>query len=160
MRVVAEMPNGSRIFFAQGKFDDWCVYLQRRNERPFAPLDVWYFSELALIDRSRGDQTVYRDFVEIYDGTGREISDSLVGCILSASRSYGEHEHHFGEMMCVIYAGMIAEENKRNTRLGKRVKRLGMHQTLVERMPPATAANFSRGMSWQKIDEECRRRGF
>jgi len=44
--------------------------------------------------------------------------------------------------------------------LGKRIKRLGMYQTLVDNMEPATAANFSRGMRWQEIDEQCKKRGF
>jgi hypothetical protein len=55
---------------------------------------------------------------------------------------------------------MIAEENKENTKLGKRIKRLGMYQTLVEKLDPFLAANFSRGMKWQEIDEECHKRGF
>ena len=44
--------------------------------------------------------------------------------------------------------GMITEENKRNTRLGKRIKRLGMHQVLIEEIQPAIAVNFSRVMGW------------
>lgn len=42
----------------------------------------------------------------------------------------------------VLYAGMIAEENKENAVLGKRIKRLGMHQVLPDEMPPETASVF------------------
>ena len=55
---------------------------------------------------------------------------------------------------------MVAEENKQFTKLGRRVKRLGMHQVLRDRIPPAQAADFSRGRTWQEIDAECRERGF
>jgi hypothetical protein len=55
---------------------------------------------------------------------------------------------------------MIAEENKENTHLGKRIKRLGMHQLLVEQADPLIVANYSRGMSWRAIDADCKARGF
>jgi hypothetical protein len=56
--------------------------------------------------------------------------------------------------------GMIAEENKENTILGKRIKRLGMYQTLIEGLPAEMSANFSRGMKWKQLDKECTKRGF
>lgn len=46
------------------------------------------------------------------------------------------------------------------TKLGKRIKRLGMHQTLVDKIDPEIAAHFSRGMKWTEIDEHCTARGF
>lgn len=35
---------------------------------------------------------------------------------------------------------MVAEENKLGTKLGKRIKRLGIHQVLYDRYSPAAAA--------------------
>jgi len=55
---------------------------------------------------------------------------------------------------------MIAEERKANTRLGKRIKRLGIHALLMESVSVANAANFMRGMGWREIDRLCRERGF
>jgi hypothetical protein len=55
---------------------------------------------------------------------------------------------------------MVAEENKTNTKLGKKIKRLGVHQILIENMKPEIAANFSKGMKWQEISNECKIRGF
>lgn len=55
---------------------------------------------------------------------------------------------------------MVAEENKLGTKLGKRIKRLGIHQVLYDRYSPAAAASFSRGLSWTRIDNECKLRGF
>ena len=45
----------------------------------------------------------------------------------------------------VIYATMIAERNKKNSILKERIKRLAIHQILVEGMPVSEAANFSKG---------------
>ena len=44
----------------------------------------------------------------------------------------------------VIYAGMVAERNKKFTKLKERIKRLGMHQVLLEQMPVQEAANWSK----------------
>ena len=60
----------------------------------------------------------------------------------------------------ILYMGMIAEENKENTILGKRIKRLGMYQTLIENVPAEISANYSRGMKWHELDKECNKRGF
>lgn len=55
---------------------------------------------------------------------------------------------------------MIAEERKAGTRLGKRIKRLGIHMLLIENIPVREAANFMRGMGWRDIARLCEERGF
>ena len=55
---------------------------------------------------------------------------------------------------------MVAEENYHGTKLGKRLKRLGIHQILIEGMEVHVAAHWSRGKPWREIAEECERRGF
>jgi len=45
-------------------------------------------------------------------------------------------------------------------KLGKRLKRLGVHKILMEGMKVDIAANWSRGRPWREISEECERRGF
>ena len=56
--------------------------------------------------------------------------------------------------------GMVAEEKKAGTRLGKRIKRLGVYKLLVENLSVEESANFMRGMNWRQIDALCRERGF
>ena len=60
----------------------------------------------------------------------------------------------------VLYMAMVSEENYRNTKLGKRLKRLGVHQFLIEGMPVVDAANWSRGKRWREIAAECEKFGF
>ena len=60
----------------------------------------------------------------------------------------------------VIYAGMVAEENKAFAMLKKRIKRLGMHQVLVEGFDADYAAHFSRGKKWPELDSLMKQRGF
>ncbi|MDY0143845.1 MAG: hypothetical protein RBR97_18320 [Bacteroidales bacterium] len=47
---------------------------------------------------------------------------------------------------------MVAEENKEFAILKKRVKRLGMHQLLIEREKPDYAASYSKGKKWRELD--------
>ena len=55
---------------------------------------------------------------------------------------------------------MIAEENKAFTRLGRRIKRLGVYGLLLEDMSVEHAADFTRGMRWKDIAAMCSERGF
>ena len=55
---------------------------------------------------------------------------------------------------------LVSEENCRNTRLGKRIKRLGIYEMLYSGRTVEDAANFMRGMSWKEIDVLCKERGF
>lgn len=55
---------------------------------------------------------------------------------------------------------MIAEENKDYAILKKRIKRLGMHQILIEKISPEKASNFSRGRNWRELDKICKEYGF
>ena len=60
----------------------------------------------------------------------------------------------------VLYAGMIAEENKKKAILKKRIKRLGMHQVLIEKIEPEIAAVFSKGKNWKELDILMKQKGF
>jgi hypothetical protein len=55
---------------------------------------------------------------------------------------------------------MIAEENKDKAILKKFIKRLGVHQVLIEKHDPVLAANYSKGKKWQVLKLECESRGF
>ena len=54
----------------------------------------------------------------------------------------------------------MVRENKEFAKLKKRIKRLGMYQTLIEGMKPRDAANFSKGKDWTELDVIMKERGF
>jgi hypothetical protein len=60
----------------------------------------------------------------------------------------------------VLYLAMIAEENKKNTKLKKRIKRLGIHQVLIDELEPEVAATFGNGIKWTELDRLMRAKGF
>lgn len=158
-QLIKIFPDKSFVKFDKGKFDTWCVYLYRPNIGIYAPVDVEYFSFFKQLAIIVGAGKVYADFIEIYNRTGISIEESVLQLIASISIDYPNillSEIWF----CVVYAGMVAEENKEKAILKKRIKRLAMHQVLRENLSPEDAAVFSKGKTWRELDNECKNRGF
>lgn len=158
--LIATFADGGRLEFDRGAFDDWCVFLTRLRAPRHPPRDVDYFATMRALANRHGPRRVYRDFVAVYDGTTRAVDAEVVRRIAALAHDYGEDALEFAVMLTTIYAGMVAEENKANAKLGKRVKRLGVYQILRFDMPVAVAANHSRGKPWREIARECEAYGF
>jgi hypothetical protein len=159
-KLVAKLSDGSYIEFDTGKFDNWCVYLKRQNQIKYAPKDVEYFSILKKLALKYGNQKIYTDFVRIYEATTKNIDNKVVELINEIASDYGQDKNEMDIWLTVLYAGMVAEENKEFAILKKRIKRLGVYQVLIENLSPEYAANFSRGKKWDELDKICRERGF
>ena len=125
--------NGGFIEFDTGNFDDWCVYITKPGGERIAPSDVTYFSRLKKMGIKYGNQKIYDDFVVIFNRTSSKIDTDIFKLILILSRHYGKDALEIEIWFNVIYAGMVAEENKKNAILKKRIKRLGIHQVLIDR---------------------------
>jgi hypothetical protein len=158
-RVIQKFQDTSFLEFDRGEFDDWCVYLVRGGNRS-TPRDSDYFSMLKKFSAVYTAQRLYTDFVSVYDQTSSEIDPFVLEWITSIASGYQADALEIEILFVTLYAGMIAEENRAGTKLGKRVKRLGMHQVLIENIAPMKAAFFSRDKKWQEIDRECQQRGF
>lgn len=159
-RLIHEYADGSRLEFGRGKFDDWCVFFTRPGEEPVAPLDRDYFADLRQLASRQGNLKLYDDFGQIFACVGKKVDPAVIAMIRRLAPSYRRDAGEAERLLTILYAGMIAEENKANAKLGKRIKRLGVHQVLVEGLPPEVAADFSKGRPWQELDVECQRRGF
>jgi len=159
-RLVATWSDGSRVEFDDGKFDEWCVYLSFPDRPRYAPKDIEYFSILKNLGLKYGNTRIYGDFLKIYSLCSSIIDSSVIEVIDEISTFYENDKNLVSIWFAVIYAGMIAEENKNNAILKKRIKRLGMHQLLIDGMEPQMAANYSRGKNWKEIDLICRSKGF
>ncbi|GAC26707.1 hypothetical protein GMES_4441 [Paraglaciecola mesophila KMM 241] len=157
-RLIAILKDGSSMVFAKGKFDTWCIY-QVCGRRANAIKDVDVFAMLARYTSTSERFTMYNDFLYVFDMVTKVVDYDLVDRIKFSSKKYSdpaETEYIF----IFLYAGMIAEENKKNAILKKFIKRLGVHQVLIEKLAPVTAANYSRGKKWQELRQECQARGF
>ena len=152
--------GGAFLEYDTGAFDDWCVYLTKPDQPRYAPKDYQYFERFIKYGEAFGNQMVYNDFVEVYIRTDKDLNKVVFDYIHKLSAKYGQYAQSIEIDLGIVYMGMIAEENKANTKLGKRVKRLGMYQILFENLTPHQAANFSKGKKWREIDELCKKKGF
>ena len=155
---IKKFSDNSILEFDGGAFDKWCVYITEPGSLRHAPRDVEYFANLKELADRHTPRKIYDDFVKIFDRTGREIDKLLLRDITDISKSYGQDSLKIDKLFTILYAGMLAEQNKRNTRLGKKIKRLGLHQVLIEGMAPDIAANCSKGKPWRALLEEYLKR--
>jgi hypothetical protein len=158
--ILRTFNDGSRLEFGAGRFDQWCVYLTRPGGTRYPPRDVEYFAQLQALAARHGAERLYIDFLAVYHRTTKDNSPHVFEMIYHMAKIYGDDDLEVDMLLSILYAGMIAEENKRRARLRKRVKRLGVHQVLLEGLDPAAAATFSKGKPWDVIDFECTVRHF
>lgn len=158
--LVKVVRNLHRVEFDFGSFDNWCVFLQRHKQERYPPLDTEYFTFFQTMGAIYRVKKVYSDFVSIYEPTSKNIEVSILSNITSIADTYSNHVEEADIWFTVIYAGMIAEENKANMILKKRIKRLGMYQLMIQNMNPADAANFSKGKNWRELDALMKQYGF
>lgn len=159
-RKINNFSKGGFIEFDSGCFDGWCVFVTRPGAKRFAPTDVQYFTRLKELSEKFGSQKIYDDFVVIYNRTTKNIDARVFDLILVLSRFYDEYSTEIELWFNVLYAGMIAEENKENAILKKRIKRLGVHQILIDDVLPEKAAVFSKGKKWRELDQIMIAKGF
>lgn len=150
------LTNGT-IQFTEGKFDKWAVLVKAPNT-PEWPKDIWYFTKLWVYKQDLGDK-VWEDFCALYDKVTSEVDESVFDWIRDISAAYPNQEEA-ETVFAILYMTMIAEENKAGAILKRRIKKLGVHQVLKEKMRPALAAEFSKGRRARDLVMECHSRGF
>jgi hypothetical protein len=148
------------VEFDKGSFDDWCVFITRPGKIRYAPTDIEYFTILKSFGHNYSNKKIYDDFIKFYSITNKEIDKKVTGLITLIADSYKTDAEEIDLWFTVIYGGMVAEENKEFAVLKKRIKRLGMHQILIENKDAEFAANFSKGKKWKELDEVMKKRGF
>lgn len=159
-KIIKTFADNSYLEYDRGKFDDWCVYYSLPNGTRKPPHDTEYFSDLKNFSNVYGVERLYNDFVKVYDLTKKDIDGSVLKRISKIALEYDTDALKIDIIFSILYMAMIAEERKKNTRLGKRIKRLGIHMLLIENQSVFKSANFMRGMKWIEIDKLCRERGF
>jgi len=158
--LVKNVRDRNIVEFDKGTFDDWCVYLAKAGEIRYAPKDTEYFALLKLLGKRHGNKKLYDDFVTFYKPTTNLIDATVLNLITMLADNYDKDAEEVDIWFTVIYAGMVAEENKAFAKLKKRIKRLGIHQVLMEGLSVEAAAHYSRDKKWRDLDIEMWQRGF
>ena len=153
--------NNCKIGFTTGKMDSWLVYQQDQDGHVTYPKDTDYFAKLQAFSKIYPPEKLYNDFIAIYDKTKENVDTETLQLIDLISSTYPSVDQlSLNILFSTLYLTMIAEENKKNTKLGKRIKRLGVYFTLIERKPPEIAATCLNGKNAGEISQLCIDRNF
>lgn len=158
--LIKRFNDGTFLEYDRGSFDDWCVYYTNKSGVRKPPRDTDYFQQLRDYSAQYGVEKVYGDYVRVYTLTGKEIDDAVLTGISTIAAEYGSSIRQIDILFSILYMAMIAEERKKYTRLGKKIKRLGVYKLLIENKSISESANFMRGMGWRDIEALCKERGF
>ena len=151
-RLIAQINPTTKIIYDKGRFDDWCVYLMEKGKRT-APRDIDCFIQIQKLSKKYSNAQLYKLFLIIYRHTYSSIDLKVIEIIKNIAGSFqAEDEIVIQKWFTIMYASMIAENQKENTKLGKRIKHLGIYQLLIENLSPENAANFSKGKSRKELD--------
>ena len=123
-QIIKKFDNDFFLEYDRGKFDDWCVYLTNSAGQRYAPRDIDYFNQIKHFAKKYGK-------LKIYNLTKKTVEEANLSAITEIASSYGEDATEIDIIFSILYMAMIAEERKENTRLGKRIKRLGIHMLLI-----------------------------
>lgn len=157
---ILTFEDNTQLKYEQGNFDEWCVYYYDENGKKRALRDVEYFRQLKWLSLKFGAERIYKDYVQIYNNTHKEIEPQTVDLISAIASQYEDSKLEVKKVFSELYMTMISEENKKNTKLGKRIKRLGVYVLLLEGKNEQEAANFLRGLGAEEISQMCITRGF
>ena len=143
---IKDFPDGSFLEYDNGQFDEWCVYMNQPNGTRRPPLDRDYFAQLQEYAAQYGVNRIYQDYVSVYNLVGKAVDKADLDEITNIAAYYDENALELDKIFSILYMAMIAEERKAYTKLGKRIKRLGVHKLLIEGNTVQQSANFMRGM--------------
>ncbi len=162
MQILKTFADSLTLIYDQGKFDRYCIFLISPTGYKHAPSDVEYFTSLKQLADHFGASYVYQHFCSIYQATTPIAEPEIFQHITYVSQTcYGDASLLADKVFSILYAAMVAEENKAHAILKKRIKRLGVHQLLfVEGFTPEKAAQFSKGLKWEEIAAICNGYGF
>ena len=160
-RLIKRISDDIEIVYDNGKFDEWCVYIKNGRIKT-APKDIEYFTFFKKLGKEYSNKKVYFDFVKIYKLVSGNIQTKVLDIIIGIAKNDYDIEisKNVAINFIVIYAGMIAERNKKYSVLKERIKRLGMYQILMQNYEVEFAANFSKGKKAKDLLILCKKYGF
>lgn len=149
--------TGYEIYFAPGKFDSWCVYLNDSENNKTIPLDKDYFQWLLDLAKKYGKKEVYKDFLTIYETVDEEFDeDKCYSLCNKIDKHYNEDTTHW---WIIFYMTMVAECKKKNSILKKRIKHLGVYNVLFDEYEINYVIKYMRGKRWRELDKLMKERG-
>ncbi|RRR65620.1 MAG: hypothetical protein EI684_22615 [Candidatus Viridilinea halotolerans] len=160
MSILRLFRDGSILEYGRGHFDAQQVYHSRPNALSLPAQDSDILSRVKVLAQSAAPQTIYADFVVIYNRTSRKLLPANFDLIHYMAPSYNEHALEFEIIFAILYAKMVTAEMLRRNPLKRRSKRLGVHLVLFDDYTGTAAAKACQSEAWSELDAACRERGF
>lgn len=160
LREIKRLRNGTVFSYGMGSYDEWCVYESNPEVRAKRVGDYDYFKKIRELGNIYEISDVFETFCSIYNRTTTEIDKDILKDISETCEQYEDDYDKAEYAFCLLYLSMVSEMNKEYSRLGKRVKGLGIHQLLFQKMKIHDIANFTRGKKWFEIAAICEQYGF
>ena len=159
--------NGFHFWFDYGNFDEWCVHCKRPTGKMWFAYDSEYLTWIRRMGKRYGEDRVYNDFVKIYDVANYDFNmKQAYKVIHEVDSNYPYKNNTSGEeWWTYFWMTMVAEERKENAIVGKRIKRLAVHNLLFDKWKLSYVLTYmdtrrNPNMSWRKLDKYCYERGF
>lgn len=149
-RTLKVFEDGVSMCFEPGHFDDYMLtFYNSRGDRIETPTDTFLFESLLhFFDPGEAWPLVQKIADRIKK---RQTIEPIVHHLLELNKY---------KLMHMIGALFLAEELRENTKLGLRIKLLGIYQVLILGMSPLEVASWSVGKRWYDIDAECKKYEF
>ena len=135
-----------------------------------APEDIDYMQDIRDLAAKYGQDRVWESFLALYESIPQEhgvnLTRAMTEKVVEIASQFPEEENLRMTLDCLLCA-MIAENNrlkkygsKYDTKLGKKIKALGVYQAIYETdMTIRQVADYSKSKGWRWISEECAKRG-
>ncbi len=160
LREIKRLRNGTVFSYGMGSYDEWCVYESNPEVRAKRVGDYDYFKKIRELGNIYEISDVFNTFCSIYNRTTAEIDEDILKDISETCEQYEDDYDKAEYAFCLLYLSMVSEMNKEYSKLGKRVKGLGIHQLLFQKMKIHDIANFTKGKKWFEVAAACEQYGF
>ncbi len=137
----------------------WFVYFdQAISDRKHSSY-VEHVETLQNFAAKYSPERIYRDFVKIYDATESSVNPDTLDLIALTSEAYADDAADINYLFTIIYFAMLSEQHRKDTKLGKRIKRFAVYQALFDKVEVEEVTYFP-PRKWWLIDAQCIQRGF
>lgn len=160
--------NTKQLGFCKGRFDNWCILFICLEDDGFwhryAPKDKYYFNQLLFMSKlhhmNLSSEKIWNHMLWLFyrmSNSRNFVNPEIMKEIHELCNNEYYHIYDIAlECFMLIYFGMIAEENKLNTKAGREIKMNGIHKVLMEKVPVDIAATCQCSQSVNNIITENR----
>ena len=157
--------NDYHFWFDRGNFDEWCVHCMKPDGKMWFAYDSEYLSWIKRMAKFHGKDKVYKDFISIYNSACYNFNMKNGYEVIKEVASHYPSKDTTEHWWTYFWMTMVAEERKENAIVGKKIKRLAVHNLLYDNYKLSYVLKYmdtrrNPNMNWRVLDDLCYERGF